>query len=247
VLFLTLLDQHPDESQLKLVYGEYLAMQNKIDEARFQIRLVTEMEPENREAWEQLVRLTVQLEDFDEVIRICEKCQEIFPETVEFHFYLGFAYYRKKAFQAAINTYENAIQLIPADNTPAISNFYGQLGDTYFKMKETDKAFNAYEEALKYNDKNILVLNNYAYYLSLLKKEMSKAERMSALTIKMEPNNATYLDTYAWIFFIQGNFMLAKIYIEQAISKDRTGSAELADHYGDILFLSGDKGKAGEK
>jgi tetratricopeptide (TPR) repeat protein len=198
------------------------------------------------EAWERLVQLTSQMEDFDEVIRICEKCQGIFPESVDFHFYQGIAYYRKKAFQAAVDTYLEAIQLIPSDNI-ALSNFYGQMGDTYFRMKETDKAFNAYEEALKYNDKNILVLNNYAYYLSLLKKDISKAERMSALTVKMEPNSSTYLDTYAWIFFIQGNFMLAKIYIESAISKDRTGSAELADHYGDILYKSGDREKAVEQ
>jgi len=247
VLFQTLLEQHPDESQLKLVYGEYLIMQNKFDEARFQTQIVTESEPENMEAWMQLVRLSAQMEDFDEVIRICEKCQEIFPETVEFHFFLGIAYYRKKEFQSAIETYYAAIKLLPAENNLAISEFYGHIGDTYFKMRETDKAFNAYEEALKYNDKNILVLNNYAYYLSLLKKDLSKAERMSALTIKMESNSATYLDTYAWIFFMQGNFMLAKIYIEQAISRDRTESAELADHYGDILYMTGDKEKAVEQ
>ena len=247
MLFQTLLDQHPDESQLKLVYGEYLIMQKKYEEALFQIRIVTESEPENMEAWIRLVQLSAQMEDFDEVVRICEKCQEIFPETVEFHFYLGIAHYRRKAYQSAIDTYLDAIRLLPSDNVIEISNFYGQTGDTYFKIKETDKAFQAYEAALKYNDKNILVLNNYAYYLSLLKKDLSKAERMSALTIKMEPNSATYLDTYAWIFFVQGNFSLAKIYIEQAISKDFHDSAELADHYGDILYMSGDKEKAVEQ
>ena len=246
-LFETLLEQHPDESRLKLVYGEVLSIQNKYDEARFQIRLVTESEPENMDAWEQLLRLSAKQGDFDEIVRISKKCQEIFPEELEFYYYLGIAYYQKKDFQSAIDTYLNAISIIPPENTAALSDFYGQLGDAYFRLKETDKAFNAYEEALKFNDKNILVLNNYAYYLSLLKKDLPKAERMSALTIKMAPDNATYLDTYAWIFFVQGNFMLAKLYIEQAISRDRTGSAELADHYGDILYMSGDKERAVEQ
>jgi len=92
-----------------------------------------------------------------------------------------------------------------------------------------------------------MALNNYAYYLSLLKKDLSKAERMSAITVKADPNNSSYLDTYAWIFFVQGNISLAKIYIEQAINRDRTNSAELADHYGDILYLFGDKEKAVEQ
>ncbi len=246
-LFQTLLEQHPDDSRLKLVYGEFLATQGKFDEARFQYQLVTESEPENIGAWQQLLRLSLQTEDMDEVIHVCKKCQEIFPSAVEFHFYLGIAYYTKKEYQSAIETYTSAIPLIPAENTALISDFYGQIGDTYFKIKEIDKAFNAYEEALKYNDKNIVVLNNYAYYLSLLKRDLTKAERMSALCIKMAPDNATYIDTYAWIFFIQGNYPLAKIYIEQALSKDETNSPELIDHYGDILYLSGEKEKAVEQ
>ena len=248
ILFQTLLEQHPDESRLKLDYGEFLATQGKFEEARFLYQLVTEIEPENIDAWQQFLRLSLQVEDSDEAIRICKKCQEIFPEAIDFFYlYLGVAYYQKKEYQSAIDTYKAAIPLIPVENTFSISNFYGQIGDTYFKINETEKAFEAYEEALKYNDKNIFVLNNYAYYLSILKKDLSKAERMSALSVKMEPNNATYLDTYAWIFFMQKNYSLAKIYIEQAISKDRENSAELFDHYGDILYVSGNKEKAIEQ
>ena len=246
-LFQTLIEQHPDELRLKLAYGELLATQGKFEEARFQYKLVTEIEPENINAWQQLLRLSLQAQDMDEVIRVCKRCLEIFPEATEFHFYMGIAYYQKKEYQTAIETYKAAISLIPADNTPLISDFYGQIGDTYFKMREIEKSFNAYEEALKYNDRNIVVLNNYAYYLSLMKKNISTAERMSALCVKIEPNNATYIDTYAWIFFIQGNYMMAKMYIEQAISKDKTNSAELFDHYGDILYMSGEKDKAVEQ
>ena len=247
VSFRTLLDQHPDESRLKLVYGDFLIMQDKFEEALFQFQLVTESEPENMDAWVQLLRLSNQRKEWDEMIRICKKCIEIFPEELDFHLYLGIAHYQKKDFTSAIDAYVNAISLIPADNISAKSNFFGQIGDTYFKLGQTDNAFKAYEEALKYNDKNIMVLNNYAYYLSLMKKDLPKAERMSALTIKIEPNNPTYLDTYAWIFFVQGNFTLAKLYIEQAISRDRSGSAELADHYGDILYMTGEKEKAVEQ
>jgi len=244
VLFEMLLDQHPDDSRLKLVYGSALIMQKKYDEAQFQIKIVTESEPENIEAWVQLLQLSVQIRDFDEVVRICEKCQEIFPKMVEFYYYMGVAHYQRKDFQSAVDTYLNAISQFSTENVSDLSDFYGQLGDAYFKLREIDKSFNAYEEALKYNDRNLSVLNNYAYYLSLLKKDLSKAERMSAITVKMAPESATFLDTYAWIFFMQGNLLLAKLYIELAISKDNSNSAELLDHYGDILYQSGEKEKA---
>jgi tetratricopeptide (TPR) repeat protein len=87
-------------------------------------------------------------------------------------------------------------------------------------------------------------LNNYAYYLSLEKRDLQKAENMSAQTIKAEPNNATYLDTYAWIFFVEGNYSLAKIYSKQAIDNGGDTNADVLEHYGDILYMSGDHDEA---
>ena len=72
-------------------------------------------------------------------------------------------------------------------------------------------------------------------------------DQVCAECIQLEPDNATYLDTYAWVFFTQGNYVLAKIYIENAISKDTTESADLVDHYGDILYMNGNKEKALEQ
>ncbi len=76
-------------------------------------------------------------------------------------------------------------------------------------MKNQEKAYEAYEEALKYNDKNIVVLNNYSYFI-FGQERFEKAERMSAQCIKLQPDNSTYLDTYAWVYFMQGNYTLAK-------------------------------------
>lgn len=246
-LFQTLLEQHPEDTELKQMYGSLLLSQGKTDEARFQFQLITEMEPENAGAWQQLLNMSLKAEDIPEVIRICTKCQELFPDAPEYYFYLGIAYYQQEKYQEALNTYYAGIDIIPAENPRLKSDFYGQIGDIYYQMKQMDQTYKAYDEALKYNDNNIIVLNNYAYFLSLDKKDLKKAERMSAQCIKLEPDNATYLDTYAWIFFVQGNYTLAKIYIESALEKDKTKSAELVDHYGDILYMTGDKDKAVEQ
>ena len=246
-LFQTLLEQHPEDTDLKQMYGSLLIAQEKTDEARFQFQLITEMEPENAAAWQQLLNMSLKAEDIPEVIRICTKCQELFPDAPEYYFYLGIAYYQQEKYQEALNTYYAGINIIPTDNPRLKSDFYGQIGDIYYQMKQMDQTYKAYDEALKYNDNNIVVLNNYAYFLSLDKKDLKKAERMSAQCIKLEPDNATYLDTYAWIFFVQGNYTLAKIYIESALEKDTTKSSELVDHYGDILYMIGDKDKAVEQ
>lgn len=246
-LFETLLEQHPNETKLNLMYGSLLQMQGKTDEAKFQFQLVAESTPGNMEAWQQLLNLALKSEDVPEVIRICEKCNELFPESPEFYFYLGIGYYQQDNYQKALDAYEAGIKVIEPENTGLLSDFYGQMGDIYYQMKELDKAYTAYDEALKYNEKNVVVLNNYAYFLSVNNGDLKKAERMSAQCIKLEPDNATYLDTYAWIFFKQGNYTLAKIYIESAMNKDGEKSGEIIEHYGDILFKSGEKDKALEQ
>lgn len=248
VLFEELIEQHPEDIDLKLMYGSFLSTaQDKQEEARFQFQLVTEMEPDNQAAWQQLLNLALKAEDLPEVIRICQTCMGLFPEAPEYYFYLGIAYYQQEEYQKALDTYQAGVAIIPDENGMLKSDFYGQMGDIYYQIKKMDEAYASYDEALKHNPKNIVVLNNYAYFLSLDKKDLDKAERMSAVTIDMEPNNSTYLDTYAWIFFVKGEYALAKIYIEKALSNDKTNSSELVDHYGDILFMRGDKVKAVEQ
>lgn len=246
-LFEILLEQHPNQPELNLMYASLLKEQDKIDDAKFQFRLVTEMDPEKVEAWQQLLLLELRNENIQEAIRICLKCQELFPAAPEFYFYLGIAYYQEKEYQKALDTYQAGLKVIDPKNTPVISDFYGQIGDLYYQMKQMDKAYAAYDEALKYNEKNAPVLNNYSYFLTINGGDLAKAERMSAQCIKLQPDNTTYLDTYAWVFFKQGNYTLAKMYIERAINMDTEKSAEVVEHYGDILYKMGDKEKAMEQ
>ncbi|MDR0750748.1 MAG: tetratricopeptide repeat protein [Tannerellaceae bacterium] len=246
-LFETLMEQHPEETELKLMYGSLLLLQGKTDEAKFQFQLVTETEPGNEAAWGRLLELSLQTQDIPGVIRICNKCIELFPGAPQYYFYLGVAHYQERRYQEALDAYGKGLTVIPPENAPLKSDFYGQIGDIYYQTGQLDKTFEAYDEALKYNENNVVVLNNYAYFLSLSNKDLEKAERMSAITIRQEPDNSTYLDTYAWIFFKQGNYTLAKFYIESALEKDKTKSPELTDHYGDILYMSGEKEKAVEQ
>lgn len=248
LLFDELVEQHPEDIDLKLMYGSFLSSaQEKAEEARFQFQLVTEMAPDNQVAWQQLLNLALRAEDLPEVIRICTTCQTMFPQAPEYYFYLGVAYFQQENYTEALRAYTEGIEVIPEENGRLKSDFYGQIGDIYYQIKEMDKTYAAYDEALKYNSKNIMVLNNYAYFLSLDKKELEKAIRMSSLTIDMEPDNATYLDTYAWIFFVRGEYKLAKIYIERALDRDTSNSSELVDHYGDILYMNGNAEKAMEQ
>ena len=63
---------------------------------------------------------------------------------------------------------------------------------------------------------------------------------MSFKTIKAEPRNATYLDTYAWILFMQKRYAEARVYIDQALQNDSAPGSVVIEHAGDIYMMAGD-------
>jgi tetratricopeptide (TPR) repeat protein len=246
-LFKTLMEQHSQEKELNLMYGQFLVSQNKWEEARFQLQVVTEAEPENLPAWRMLMNIAIKEEDSDEIIRICNSALLIFPDNAEFYFYKGSACYQMKNYQEALNVFLEGIGYIPEEEQLLISTFYGQIGDLYHQLNRKEESYLAYDKSLEYNENNIFVLNNYAYFLSLDKEQLDKAERMSSRCVKIQPNNSTYIDTYAWVFFQKENYSLAKFYIESAISKGGEKSPDILEHYGDILFITGNTDKAVEQ
>lgn len=246
-LFQTLLEQHPEDINLKQMYASLLISQNKTEEARFQYQLITEMEPQTESAWQQLLTIAMKDDSIPEMLRICKKCRQLFPTSAEYPFYEAVAYYQQNKYEEALKILLDGVKLVPANNPTLKSDYYGQIGDIYHQLRKSEESFKAYDESLKYNENNVVVLNNYGYFLSLERKDLKRAERMSGKCLSQEPGNSTYLDTYAWILFTEGSYSLAKSYIESAISKDTTSSAALLDHYGDILYMNGEKEKALEQ
>ena len=129
-------------------------------------------------------------------------------------------------------------------DTALSGQFLANLGDAYYYTKRYKSSDSAYEEDLKIipNDDN--VLNNYSYYLSVRDTELDKAERMSKKSIFLSPNNASYLDTYAWILYMEGKYKDAKYWEEKSLGNGGIGDATVVEHYGDILYKLGDKDKA---
>ena len=124
------------------------------------------------------------------------------------------------------------------------------LGDIYSEKEMLEQCYQYYDSALVYNGNNALVLNNYAYHLACNNGDLLKAETMSNKSMSIDTENATYIDTYAWVLFKMNSYTLARIYIEKAIGKlapDEEGSAEYYEHYGDILIMLGEADKAVEQ
>jgi tetratricopeptide (TPR) repeat protein len=192
----------------------------------------------NYEVWQNLLYLEVQMEQFDDVLKHADQALELFPNQGMLYYFHGFASLRKRRYDEAIGSLEQAKKLARSDSN-FMSDISNMLGDAYNAIKAYDKSDKAYDEALVFNPNNYTALNNYSYYLAIRKTNLEKAEKMSSQLTKNNPDNPTFLDTYAWVLYTREKFKEAKKVIERAIG---TGNANAThfEHYGDILFKLGD-------
>lgn len=246
-LFVSLFEQHPNNTQINLIYGNVLALQNDYEGAVNQFEIFIEDNPDNPGGYEQIIRVALPEEDFDKVKEITTRAVEHLPQEAQFYYYLGAVNYQNGNYKEALRVFEAGLENAVFNNPILESDFHGQIGDLNYFLDNKQAAYESYEEALNLNPQNLPVLNNYSYYLSLEKKDLDKAEKMSSITIKAEPLNPTYLDTYGWILYEQGSYVMAKIYIEKAIEYENEPSADVYEHYGDVLFKTGEEEKAVEQ
>ncbi len=238
-LFTTVINQHPQAGELNNLYFRFLISADRDKEAAEQLGYAKDKDPMNKDLWINLASIYAELKDYNKMELTLNEALEVFENDPQIYEYIGFSHGMQKKIDEAIASYKKALEYTTEQQVTKKSELSGFIGDNYFMLDSVDLAFEAYDRALEYNPQNVLVLNNYGYHLSLMEKDLYKAERMSGLAVKLDPKNATYLDTYAWIYFKQGNYMLALFYIRQAMQNVKEPSFEILDHYGDILFMDG--------
>lgn len=241
-LFDRIMKQEQDDPQIPMLYAQYLLSKKMEAESVPVLEQVVDLDPTNKAARMMLIGAAVKKEDYKQIIKVCEPGIEATPDALEFYYYLAVAYNQAEKPDSVISICKRALEHTTADSKKEIvSDFYSILGDMYHTQKQMKEAYAAYDSALVYNPSNIGALNNYAYYLSVERRDLDKAEEMSYKTVKAEPNNATYLDTYAWILFEKGNYAEARIYIDNAMKSEGGDESDvIVEHCGDIYYMTGD-------
>ena len=238
-----------DISNMKAMYMKLKGMPVDSVNAAFEHTLT--FEPDNNLARIKLIQDKWEKKKWDEVIALSTAGTQYNPDDMTFYYFLGLAYFQKDDDDHALDALKRGADEIDDHADPDMSSdFYGAMGDILFKKKQQEEAFEAYDKSLKWKEDNIVVLNNYAYYLSELRRDLKRAEQMSFKTVQAEPTNATYLDTYAWILFLQKRYDEARAYIDRALQNDTDTvngpSAVVIGHAGDIYCMCGDTDRAVE-
>lgn len=240
------LSQPQENGDIYLMKAAYMSLHHMPDSLIDSVYVqALNVEPDNSRARILLLQDLWTKKEYDHIIAVAHPGQEYNPDDMAFYYFEGLAHYMKKDNDKTLATFQKGISQINKDSDPDIvADFYSIMGDIQHEKGQDSLAFDSYEKSIQWKPDNVGTLNNYAYYLSEVNRDLPKAEQMSRKTIDAEPNNSTFLDTYAWILFMEGKYADAKTYIDRAIANDSTLSDVVLEHAGDIYSMNGDNDKA---
>jgi tetratricopeptide (TPR) repeat protein len=238
-----LVNHHSDDFRVYSVYAEYLIKNKRNKEAREQLLKAVEAGDNDFSIWEQVLFLDNDLQDWQSLFDHGKVALDLFPNHAQFYFLQSIGALQLNNYKEAISIADEGLKYV-IDDKPLQGQFVFLKGEANYKLRLLPEAFKLFDEAIDLDPENYIALNNYAYYLSLAELDLEKAERMSAKVIEKFPENATYLDTYAWVLFKKKDYSLAKFYMETAITHSEEASSTLIEHYGDILFMLGNTEEA---
>jgi len=211
-----LVEVHPEDEMTNYIYADLLKTIKNIDKSIVYYKKVIEINPNQRDAWLEMLFLELQNKSIDSLILDSEKALVFFPMYPTFYYLHALAHFYNKDYLKSIDFIKKGVSFV-VDNPTLASEMYSVLGNAYNEIEEYINSDNAYEKSLYFLPENVTVLNNYAYYLSLRGENLDKAKKMSKKTIEMFPTEANYLDTYAWILYKLNKYEEAKQYMLKAI------------------------------
>lgn len=245
-LMTRLCDLYPNDADLRKLYSEILIETGDYARAQEQLEVAIDIAPDE-DLWQRLFSILVEKNDNEALIEAARRAIAQSPGVGRYYLIVASSQLVAGRYDEAEATLQAGLDVPEIGSDPLMrSEFYTLYGDIAFRRDMTDEAFAYYDKALENNPKNYGALNNYSYYLALLGRDLDKAERMSGEVIKANPENATYLDTYAWVYFKQGRYALARLYLKKAIDLSNEASAEMYEHYGDVLAVTGQEAEAVE-
>ena len=233
-LFLLLAENHNENWAFKHFYSIFLMQTERQNQAIEIVNDELQQNKENVDAWDLKISILYYVRDIENLLPTMDTALLYSRNKYNLLLQKSSILYELKRYKEAISILENLLN--SAENAKNKEEIMSFLGDIYYAAADKTMAYKAYKNVLAINSNNVRVLNNYAYYLSEDNKNLKQALEMSKKTIDAESENATYLDTYAWILHKLGRNAEAKQIFRRAMTFGGRDSAVILEHYGDVLF-----------
>ena len=119
--------------------------------------------------------------------------------------------------KAAREPLEEATKIAPAAGAAQL-----QLATLYEEAGEWTQAVERYRQVLKLQQNNVIALNNLAYLLAVRRNAPEEGLSFARRAVALAPNNASVVDTAAWIEHLLGNHKEAAKLLLPLVQKGAT-------------------------
>ncbi len=231
---------HPNDAKLMVLFGDVWYQQGNLSAAKEQYQAVLKISEQIYPAWEKLLAIQTVMGQYTEAIKTGEEALTIYPNQAILYYYRAFALHRNGQNAEAGIEIKSAL-VLDGEDTKLKAMIFALQAEVLIdqqKLKEADAAF---DKSISLEPNNYLTLSNYAYYLALRNHDLNKAESLAAKAATALPKNASIADTYAFVLFKLEKYELAKTWIERALQNNEASNPVYLEHYGDILFVKGEK------
>jgi tetratricopeptide (TPR) repeat protein len=223
------IETHPDDKLGYLILGSYYIINQNSVKSKELYQRVLAIDSTDYYGWQNLIISESRMNENEAVRDHAAAALKYYPMQPVFYWYAGVANAVLKDTENAINYLEKGRRY--TSDKVQIANFDAFLGDLYHDQGDEEKAFEAYDRTLRNDPDNVLVLNNYAYYLAVKGQDLDKALQMSTKAIAMEPDNPTYLDTHAWVLYMKGDYKEAEKHMKKALKLLKEPDETYTKHY----------------
>lgn len=251
-MFVVMQEQNPGEAMLHELLASYKSVTGKTAEAAEQLSYSIDLDPSESRRWSDLVQLYFSMNDTARAGSTAERAMALFPENGYFPLAISSVMAMEGRDTAALAMIDT-LDLRSYGNDLVSSAILSTKGDILWRLGKAEEASAAYREAILLNPENYMAMNNFAYFNACEGTELGAAQLYASIATTAEPDNITYLDTYAWVYFKKKDYAKAKDIIDKAFKAaedDGSGkvaiepSAEIYDHAGDIYFMNGEPKEA---
>ncbi|QHS62084.1 tetratricopeptide repeat protein [Chitinophaga agri] len=231
------IDAHPQEAKAYALQADMYSQANMLDSALTDYNKAVTLDSTRFTVWYQLMWIYSRMEDPANLLKVSQVVAERFPKEYMGHYFKGVANFLLQNYPASIEALNLAVQTGINSDKNTRADVYSLLGDAYHATGQHQLSDSSYDKALALKPNDVLVLNNFSYYLSLRGEQLEKAESMSKRSLELEPESSNFMDTYAWILFRMARYEQAKVWMEKALqNEDARENPNMLEHYGDILF-----------
>jgi len=186
--------------------------QSNFDEAAKNVAALKGFLPEKPTAYEMEGRLLLQQKKFADAVISLDKAADKGATGRDFNILHSQTYFQNNNPAEGQKIIEAWLTENPKDTTARHSLASSMLG-----IKDYPGAIEQYDLILEVRDDDILALNNLAWLYSVTDK-LNEAEKLARLAYELSSENASIIDTYAWILVQKGNAKDALPLLQKAVA-----------------------------